>query len=474
MTPFRSLVTATRHRPSSVAPWLRLRLHRHDAAEPWDLSDSLVSYQQADRMTAPFSSWVATLKLPTRERLLSTLAGLTDDDWAEVHVSLDGRNGTFGPLQLGPLDGARVAMRVDGEGTEEWTLVLSGRGWAKVLTDTTVSTWQRLSGTSSADSTTGSIFDPAQAGRFSNLLGQGFGDDTPDEVISGLLRFILQDQWALPPSLAQAYGTGETLVQVMWPDGHPACSTRDAEPVTGTVWRGLSMMGGVRGTLWQLLSGCQSDPALVELWPGWTREPHGREARLRPVLCYRRRPFVGDAWRYLTSSVIPLSRVVALDLGEGGFERFNVGMVSPAIAGGDLESAMLASGGDLPFALAADDPNGIRRHGTRGWFLSDSLTPPDGDLLGRTRELTGWLRDAYLGTPDLLNGSLAVAGLALPPTVLGQKALLTDGQGAGLLEFYCEGLDTKFEVGSRGECTLRQTLSVTRGQRPEATAGEAG
>jgi len=448
-----------------VAPWLRLLVHRHDHPTPWDLSDQLVGFQQADRMAPPFSSWVATLKLPNRESLLSLLEGLSDDDWIEAHLSLEGPRGELVPLQLGPLDGARVAMQVDGTGAERWQLVLSGRGWAKVLTDTTVSTWQRLS---NAGSGTGSIFSPAEASELSARLAAVVeSGERISDLLAGLLRRLLRDQWALPASLASGFGPGTTLAEVMWPEGQPAVSTGGASEVDGVVWRGLSMIGGVRGTLWQLLTGFQNDPALVELWPSWVTTVD-TPPRLRPTLIYRQRPFDAVAWAKLRSLPLSLDRVVSLDLGEGGFERFNVALVSPSIAGSDFESAVLATGSsDLPF-VSTEERRGILRHGTRGWFLADSQSPPDVNPLEQASRLTRWLVEAYLDTPDLLNGSIGVVGEALPPIVVGNRLRLRDADGKDLLEFYAEGLDTRFDVGGRGERTLRQTLSVTRGRSVES------
>jgi len=463
MSGYRSIVQAKRSSSArSVSPWLRLLVHRHDQVEPWALSDSLLGYQQAARQGPPFSSWGAPLKLPARSRLLAALEGLSDVDWVEVSVSLGGPQGDFLPLQLGPLDSIRAKMQVAG-GTEEWVLSLRGRSWAKVLTDTTVSTWQRLS---SAGLDAGSIFSPEEANEISSRLAAvaSSGERTAD-LLADLLTYILRFQWALPPSLlARGFGTGRTLADVMWFLGPPAVSTGGASEVDGVVWRGLSMIGGVRGTLWQLLSSFQNDPALVELWPGWTLEE--ASCRLRPVLIFRKRPFSAEDWGNLSRQQIALDRVSALDLGKGGLERFNVALVSPAIAGADFESAVLATA-DGPCFVSTEEQRGILRHGTRGWFLTDSQSPPDLDPLEQAQRLTRWLVAAYLETPDLLNGSIEVVGQALPPTVLGNRVALRDTSGRDLLEFYCEGLDTSFEVGDDGERTWQQVLSVTRGRALE-------
>lgn len=454
--------TTTQRRTRSAAARFRLLVHSLDHALPIDLSSYLVSVHQVDRMTAPYSSWVATMKLPNRQSLLGAVAALTDDDWVTIDQSLAGLSGPWEPLQVGLVDGVRTAMVVDEKGAERWTLTLSGRGWAKVLTDTMVASISKFAKLGYA----GTILTVDKLFALVNQMADAaFNGTPPSTVLSELLMDLLKGQWTVPASLLRQYMVaGSTPSDTSFSDAfwlllRPAVQTGGAEEVDGTVWRGLSLAGGVRGTLWQLLSSCQSDPALVELWPGWTREDGSSGAKLRPVVYFRKRPFVEPSWSALPMYRLSLDDVTAMDLGKSGLERWNVGMAAPSLADQDTEQLLVNVSG-LPYLNEA----GIRRHGTRSWFITDSLSPFDG-WIERAERQTQFLRDAYEHAPELLNGTITASATTLAPSMLGCRLRLADSLGSGLIDFYCEGLDTKFEVGPKGECSVRQTVTVTRGRQ---------
>jgi len=461
---FRSVVKASKpRRMGSVAPRVRFLVHSLDHPEPIDLSPYLLRLQQVDRMTAPFSSWTATLKLPSEQSLLTVLGSVHDDDWAQIDLSLTGERGPWIQLQVGLVDAVRTRMVVTGQGSEQWSLTLSGRGWAKVLTDTMVVSLSKLAGAQYP----GAILTVQDLLKLSTeMADQVLGGTPPTTIISDLLSRMLGGIWTVPASLTRNYlvsgasASASVFVDAFWSLMHPAVQTGGGEEVDGTVWRGLSLAGGLRGSLWQLLSSCQSDPALVELWPGWSAEVNGLVTLLRPMLLFRKRPFDDATWSSLPFVSLSMASVAALDLGKSGMERWNLGMVAPVIGGNEME-ALLINVSDLPFFEA----DSVRRHGPRPWFVADSLSPLEGAWVQRAKRQTQFLRDAYLGAPDLLNGTIAVSGVALQPALLGRRLRLTDAQGVRLLDFYVEGLETMFEVGPRGECSLRQTLSVTRGQQ---------
>lgn len=451
-----SLLSTRRSGKLTVAPWLRLVLHRH-ARDPLDLSDALVSYQQSDRMAPPFSSWVATCK-PSQAALTEAFDLVADDDWVVVDASLSGGvEGSWVPIEFGPVDAVRTRMVVDGRGAESWELRLSGRSWAKALTDTMVSSWQKLSDAVGS----GSIFGPAKAEQFSLMLANGLF--SPSAVMGQLLAFLLSGQWKLPSSLVDRYPTaGLGLGPLIRSGAADTVSGTGLLEVDGTAWRGLSLMGGVRGTVWEVIQALQNDPALLELWAGFTREIAASGAPcLVPALHYRRRPFSGPDWAVLPLQQVDLAALDGLDLGKTGLERFNVALVSPAIATADLEPAVMASNSGLPKV----DAESIDRHGTRGWFLQDSLASASGDWAAQAEQQSEAVWSNYLAAPELLQGSLSVVGALFDPTTLGGRLWLTS-EGQPLLEFYCEGLESRFAVGDRGTTSWRQTLAVTRGRLP--------
>ncbi len=466
----------------AVAPALLPTIHRHGLA-PLDLLPNWTTYEQSDRMTPPFSSWQLTVKVPGgRSQALALLDGIRDDDWLDMQGSMSGgQRGTCVPLELGPIDSVRTAMESGEAGTNKWTASIAGRGWAKVLQDTTVSTWQRMSGLGYS----GSILTPQLAEQFTRRLADGvaegvIGRTSPASLLSELVQFILRDpvtrragQWLIPDSLAATFGAlplSGVLDLLMLGAGIVQAGDRQWG-VDGTVWRGISLMSGIRGTLWQICEAFQSNPALIELWPGWTtRAGIDGRTHLLPTIYYRDRPFsripsgtdIVSDWDALPTTRIPWLNVAGLNLGKSGAERFNVGMVAPSIAEAQMEQAVTAVNPDLPYV----DNASVLRHGTRGWFVEDSLTPPRGDFIStRSKALTDFLVAAYGEVADLFNGSLDLRGVLVSPTILGTRLVLTSNPPTkDLVEFYVEGLDTRGHVAPDGTITIGQTVQVTRGR----------
>lgn len=450
----------------SLAPRIVFILHQHQTGQAIDLSLYLRSFQQMDRMESPFSSWTAEFKFQERAMLGRFLASTQDDDWAEVYIQFEGTTGFQLPLQLGPVDNVRINIEVDTLGVERRRLIVAGRGWGKALTDTSVTTLQRLT----ESGWIGTIMTPKKAMEFDMELLNAF-QSQPTLGLQKVLSFLLDAQWRLPPSLRQSVGgfASDYL--------HAAVRTGGVGlEVDGVVWRGLSMMGGVRGTIWQMLSAFASDPALVELWPTyelWVKnnneEPGiSNPAKLRPFLCYRKRPFAqsaiaADGWNSLAKYSIDPSQICKLDLGKSGLDRFNVELVAPEVAEGDLESAVLAQNNGLPLR----NLDSIAIHGTRLWVPRDNLSNPgEKDFLNtRTRRLSDFVWAAYLPVPAWLNGTIETKAAALPPTVVGSRLAITKTEtDEEIIEFYCEGMDSQFVIDARGTANWTQSYLVTRGQ----------
>lgn len=448
---------------TTTAPYLRVRVHRHGRSMI-DLSDAVVDFRQDDALgSAPWSSWVLVLTLQADDTF-QLLDAIEDDDWVEVHASLQGgASESLVPLQVGPVDSVRALMRVTPEGAETWDLTVAGRGWMKALTDTIVTTLQRLD---DRPGFTGAVLTPMQMSQLINGLVGANGALTPGtrpgDVMQRVVDFVLRGQWAMPATLAGP----PRVPPVVFPFADAVASPLD---VDGVAWRGVTLLGGIRGSVWQLLQQTfSSDPGLVELWPGWQLLGTKPES-LGAVINYRSRPFSAEAFAKVPVTRIGLSRVSSLDLGKSGAERFNLWAVAPAVGGQDAEALLWSQDNGLP--LTDDESIGI--HGIRSWIMSDSLCPAGlatgksagESMLERARRLTDFQTDAYLDAPVFLNGTVGTAGVAVPPTAVGSRFEILGSTGRIVLEAYCEGMTTAFSVRPKGQRTLQQSFTLTRGRR---------